>query len=52
VIPLARAAATRDALLALGQPVEWHEYSMAHSVCAGEVDDLTVWLKKVLAPSA
>jgi phospholipase/carboxylesterase len=52
VIPIARAAATRDALLALGQPVEWHEYGMAHSVCAGEVDDLTVWLNKVLAPGA
>lgn len=52
VIPIARAAATRDALLALGQPLEWHEYGMAHSVCAEEVADLTAWLKKVLAPSA
>ena len=34
VIPIARARQSRDALLALGHPVEWHEYAMPHSVCA------------------
>ena len=49
VIALARATASRDALLALGHAVEWHEYPMPHSVCAEEVADLNRWLLKVLA---
>ncbi|MEO7335237.1 MAG: dienelactone hydrolase family protein [Caldimonas sp.] len=49
VIPLARATASRDALVALGHPVEWHEYPMPHSVCPEEVRDLERWLCKVLA---
>jgi phospholipase/carboxylesterase len=49
VVPLARATAARDALQALGCVVDWHEYSMAHSVCPQEVADLNRWLLKVLA---
>jgi phospholipase/carboxylesterase len=49
VVPLARGIASRDALLALGHPVDWHEYPMQHSVCAQEIDDLQAWLSKVLA---
>jgi phospholipase/carboxylesterase len=49
VIALARATDSRDALVALGYPVEWHEYPMEHSLCAQEVDDLNRWLLKVLA---
>ena len=49
VIPLARAIASRDALLALGYPVEWHAYPMPHSVCAAEITDMNRWLLKVLA---
>ncbi len=49
VIPLARAAASRDALQKLGCVVDWHEYPMAHSVCQQEVGDLNRWLLKVLA---
>jgi len=48
VIPIARAVASRDALVALGHPVEWHEYPMPHSVCAEEIDDLGRWLRGVL----
>ena len=44
VVPLARATASRDALQALGYPVEWHEYAMAHSVCMEEIADLNAWL--------
>jgi phospholipase/carboxylesterase len=50
VIALDRATASRDALLALGYPVEWHEYPMPHSVCAPEIADMNRWLLKVLAP--
>jgi len=49
VIPVARAAASRDALLALGYDVEWHDYPMQHSLCQEEVVHIGAWLKKVLA---
>lgn len=49
VVALPRAVASRDALLALGYPVEWHEYPMEHSVCPQEVSDLQKWLCRVLA---
>ena len=48
VIPIARAIQSRDALLALGHPVEWHAYPMPHSVCAQEIADMSRWLSKVL----
>ena len=48
VIPIARGRASRDALVALGHAVEWHEYAMPHSVCAEEVGDLNRWLLGVL----
>ncbi|WP_294000560.1 alpha/beta hydrolase [Sphaerotilus sp.] len=49
VVVLARGTASRDALLALGHSVEWHDYPMAHSVCQEEIEDLNAWLLKVLA---
>jgi phospholipase/carboxylesterase len=48
VIPIARARASRDALVRLGHPVEWHEYPMPHSVCAEEVRDIAAFMKRVL----
>ena len=48
VVP-ARAEATREALQALAQPVEWHSYRMGHSVCPQEIDDLGRFLARVLA---
>jgi phospholipase/carboxylesterase len=52
VVPHASGAATRDALVALGHAVEWHEYAMPHSVCAEEIADLERWLLRVLARPA
>jgi phospholipase/carboxylesterase len=49
VVPFSTALASRDALLALGYAVEWHEYPMQHSVCAQEIADLNRWLLRVLA---
>ena len=49
MVGLARGAAARDALLALGHPVSWHDYPMGHSVCQQEVADLNAWLLKVFA---
>ncbi|OUM03235.1 alpha/beta hydrolase [Variovorax sp. JS1663] len=48
VVPIARAAASRDALIALGYGVEWHEYPMEHSVCMEEIADLNGFLLRVL----
>jgi len=48
VVALPRAAASRDALTAMGYTVEWHEYPMEHSVCPQEVVDLEAFLKRVL----
>ena len=49
VVALARGVASRDALAALGYPIEWHDYPMPHSVCAEEIGDLNRWLLRVLA---
>jgi phospholipase/carboxylesterase len=49
VVPFARAEQSRDALAALGCNIEWHAYPMQHTLCAQEIDDISAWLKKVLA---
>ena len=40
--------ATCRQLQAAGYPVEWHAYSMPHSVCPQEVADIAAWLRRVL----
>ena len=49
VVPIDRAIASRDVLLALGYTVDWHTYPMEHSVCPQEIIDIETWLLKVLA---
>ncbi|MES2360296.1 MAG: alpha/beta hydrolase [Pseudomonadota bacterium] len=49
VVVLPRAAASRDALKAMGYTVDWHDYPMEHSVCPREISDLESWLRRVLA---
>ena len=44
VVPQALGERSRNALQALGVPVAWHSYRMAHSVCAEEIRDLGDWL--------
>ena len=48
MIGIDRALQTRDALLALGYPVEWHEYPMPHSVCPQEIADISAFLLRIL----
>jgi phospholipase/carboxylesterase len=48
MIALPRAQATRDALIALGYDVQWHEYPMEHSVCLPEIEDLQRFLLQTL----
>jgi phospholipase/carboxylesterase len=50
VVPLARGLAARDALQALGHPIEWHSYDIEHTVSLEEIGDLNRWLLQVLAP--
>lgn len=49
VVPLARGTAGRDLLQGQGQPIEWHDYPMEHSVCMEEVQHLQRWLLERLA---
>lgn len=51
MIALPRAAASRDALTALGHAVQWHVYPMAHEVSLDELADMQRWLREVLAPA-
>jgi phospholipase/carboxylesterase len=51
VVAVQRGRESRDVLKALGHPVEWHEYPIAHSVNMEEIQDLNRWLLKVLAPA-
>lgn len=48
IVEPARGEATRDALSAMGYPVQWHSYPMGHTVCPEEVADLNRWLLQVL----
>jgi phospholipase/carboxylesterase len=47
VLPVLGEAACRQ-LQDAGYPVEWHAYSMPHSVCPQEVMDIGSWLRRVL----
>jgi phospholipase/carboxylesterase len=47
VLKIALGEHARDALLAAGQPVSWHRYAMAHSVCNEEIADIAVFLRRV-----
>jgi phospholipase/carboxylesterase len=48
MIPIDRAARSRDALRALGYAPEWREYPMPHSVCPEEIADIAAFLLRIL----
>lgn len=50
MLPLALGEASRDLLNDAGYRVEWHDYPMAHAVCADEIDDIGRWLQARYAP--
>jgi phospholipase/carboxylesterase len=52
VVPARRGEETRDALLALGYPVEWHSYDTEHNVIPEEIEDMATFLRRVLPASA
>jgi len=47
VIRLEYAERSRDKLQTRDANLEWHQYDIAHSVSNEEVDDLSVWLKRL-----
>ena len=47
IISLDRALASRLCLQETGFAVQWHEYAMAHSVCAEEINDIRLFLTEL-----
>lgn len=48
VLPVGMGIESRNYLQALGYSVEWHDYPMAHAVCAAEIADIRAFLLRVL----
>ncbi|GAC1663768.1 MAG: alpha/beta hydrolase [Steroidobacteraceae bacterium] len=48
VLPMGLGTMSRDFLKAQGYTVEWHDYPMAHAVCAPEIADIRDFLFRVL----
>ena len=48
VVPLIMGAGSMTFLTGLGYALEWRQYPMQHSVCAQEIQDIGIWLRKVL----
>jgi len=48
VVDFRRGTEAKQLLEAGGYPVEWHAYTMPHSVCPPEIVDIANWLRKVL----
>jgi phospholipase/carboxylesterase len=51
VLPMALGERSRDLLQSNGFDIEWHEYPMAHAVCAREIEDIRNWLLATYAES-
>ena len=51
VLPMALGRTSADRLLESGFSVAWHDYPMAHAVCAEEINDIRAWLVDVFASS-
>jgi phospholipase/carboxylesterase len=47
-LPISMGLESRDVLRKLGFAVEWHQYPMAHAVCAAEIADIRQYLLRVL----
>ena len=48
VVPIALATASKEKLEQVHYTLEWHEYAMEHSVCAEEINDIDLWLQRIL----
>jgi phospholipase/carboxylesterase len=50
MVPAVLGKQAHSRLTAMGYPVEYVEYPMAHEVCAAEIADISRWLQQRLAP--
>ena len=44
MLPYQLGVATKQAVESAGYAIEWHEYPMAHAVCAEEIAHIRQWL--------
>ena len=44
IVPYTLGKSSAEKLSGLGYQLEWHEYSMQHSLCVEEVGDIAAWL--------
>jgi phospholipase/carboxylesterase len=51
MLPISLGQHSRRTLEDAGYAVEWHEYPMAHAVCAEEIAELSRWMNEVLPAS-
>jgi phospholipase/carboxylesterase len=51
VLPISLGQQSRVALQGAAYDIEWHEYPMAHAVCAEEIRDIRNWLLTVFEPA-
>jgi phospholipase/carboxylesterase len=49
LLPMTLGRESADLLIANDFKVEWHDYPMAHSVCAEEIDAIRTWLLSIYA---
>lgn len=49
MIPIMRAATSRENLIRLGYDVRWFDYHMGHQVCLEEIEEISHFFKEVLA---
>ena len=47
-VPIEFGMFARDELIRSGYSVEWHEYLMPHQICPEELNDIGLWVTKVL----
>ena len=48
MIPIMRAATARENLIRLGYDVTWQDYPMAHQVCLEEIEDIAIFIRRIL----
>ena len=48
VVPIELAQTSKQFLFEMGYSVSWQDYSMEHSVCPQQINDISQWFEQVL----
>ena len=48
MIPIMRAATSRENLIRMGYDVRWYDYDMEHQVCVPEIEDISRFIQELL----